>query len=91
MGNRDFLETTHLTHVGEPESDYGILGFQNLECWKSAAEFRKQISILTQTFPGTEKFQLTSQLTRASRSVSANIAEGYGRYYFKWLYQIPPQ
>ena len=31
-------------------------------------------------FPKEEKYELTSQIKRASRSVTANIAEGYGRY-----------
>jgi four helix bundle protein len=31
-------------------------------------------------FPSTEKFLLTNQIIRSSRSITANIAEGYGRY-----------
>jgi len=81
--NTDYSEIILESYTGEPESVYGILDFQKLECWKSAVDFRKQIARLTQTFPGSEKYQLTSQLIRASRSVSANIAEGYGRFHFK--------
>jgi len=32
--------------------------------------------------PAKEKFQLTSQVIRASRSATANLAEGYGRYQY---------
>lgn len=33
--------------------------------------------------PTDEKYRLLDQVIRSSRSVSANIAEGYGRHYFK--------
>lgn len=34
-------------------------------------------------FPADERYRLSDQLIRASRSISANIAEGYGRYHFQ--------
>ena len=33
----------------------------------------------TKTFPPSETYSLTSQIRRASTSIAANIAEGYGR------------
>lgn len=60
-----------------------IKTFEDLNCWKVAREVRKQVSILLKEFPDSEKFELVSQMRRASRSVTHNIAEGYGRYHFK--------
>ncbi len=57
--------------------------FRELEVWKEARRFRTKISSLTREFPATEKYKLTDQLLRASRSVTACIAEGYGRYHFQ--------
>jgi len=33
--------------------------------------------------PKSERFELYSQILRASRSATANIAEGWGRYHYK--------
>jgi len=55
-------------------------GFENLDAWKLAREFRKNIYHVTKSFPKAELFGLTSQIRRAACSVTANIAEGVGRY-----------
>ena len=54
--------------------------FENLEVWKASRELVKDIYQITSTFPQDEKFGLTSQLRRASISVSSNIAEGSTRW-----------
>jgi four helix bundle protein len=38
---------------------------------------------LAKCFPTEEKYRLTDQIIRSSRSVNANIAEGHGRFTFK--------
>jgi len=60
-----------------------IKTFEDLDCWKKARRLRIKISELVKTFPNDEKFGLTSQIVRAVRSVTHNIAEGYGRFHFR--------
>lgn len=57
--------------------------FEDLESWKLSRELRNEIAVLVKIFPLEEKFKLTDQLVRASRSVTANIAEGYGRFHYQ--------
>ena len=57
--------------------------FEELDCWKLATELRRKISETVKSFPKTEQYRLVDQLTRASRSVTALIAEGYGRFHFQ--------
>jgi four helix bundle protein len=51
--------------------------------YQKAVALRKKIQSIANTFPKEEQFHLKSQLKRSIRSVSANIAEGYGRYHFQ--------
>lgn len=60
-----------------------IKSFEDLEVWKNSRKLRKQISILAKSLPKEEKYRLTDQLIRASRSVTANNAEGYGRFHYQ--------
>jgi len=60
-----------------------IRSFEDLECWKVGTELRRFVSQLVKTFPKEEQFDLTSQMKRASRSVTHNIAEGYGRFHYQ--------
>ena len=61
-----------------------LQSFEDLNCWKATTEIRLYFSRnILPKFPSDEKFALTSQLRRSSRSVSDNIAEGYGRIFFE--------
>lgn len=60
-----------------------MISFEELEAWKSARELRLRITKLVKAFPSEEKYRLVDQLIRSSRSVTANIAEGFGRFHFQ--------
>jgi four helix bundle protein len=53
--------------------------FEKLEVWQNSRGFVKEIYSVTKSFPDDERFGLTSQIRRASLSISANIAEGMSR------------
>ncbi|MFH1562293.1 MAG: four helix bundle protein [Nitrospirota bacterium] len=53
--------------------------YKNLIVWQKADELAFRIYKLTEGFPRTEIFGLTSQLRRAALSIPTNIVEGYGR------------
>lgn len=42
-------------------------------------ELKKEIAGLVKQFPSEEKFRLTDQIIRSSRSIISQIAEGHGR------------
>ena len=53
--------------------------FRDLHVWQKAHQATLDVYRLTQQFPDTERFGITSQLRRSCSSVGANIAEGCGR------------
>ena len=53
--------------------------FERLEVWNKSRLLTKSIYHLTNKFPDSEKFGITSQLRRAVISVCSNIAEGSSR------------
>ena len=61
----------------------GIDHFTKLIAWQKNHELVLLIYKTTKRFPKNEMFGLTSQIRRAASSITANIAEGFGRYYPK--------
>jgi four helix bundle protein len=56
-----------------------VKSFRDLEVYKLAREVSKDIYILSKSFPVEEKYSLTDQIRRSSRSVGAQIAEAWGK------------
>ena len=59
----------------------GLKTFETLECYQLSRTLRKSVASFCKTLPKSETYSLKDQIVRASRSVTANIAEGYGRHH----------
>jgi four helix bundle protein len=53
--------------------------FEDMQVWQDSQDFAVIVYATTKSFPGDELYALTSQMRRAASSISANIAEGFGR------------
>lgn len=60
-----------------------IMHFYDLEIWKEANFLCVEIYKMTEDFPKRENYGIIDQVRRASSSVGANIAEGFGRFHYK--------
>lgn len=67
----------------------GIKTYKDLFVWQKSIQLVKHVYQVCEKFPEKEKFGVCSQLQRASVSIPANIAEGWGRetksYYVNFL------
>ena len=60
-----------------------VQGLKRLQIWVRAKDFALTLyEHILPLLPSEEKWNLGQQLRRSSLSVSANIAEGYGRFYY---------
>lgn len=50
--------------------------FEKLLVWQKAMALGEEINVITEKFPSKERFNLSSQILRASDSIALNIAEG---------------
>ena len=53
--------------------------YKDLKVWEKSHQFTLLVYEVSKAFPKEEMYSLTNQLRRAASSVSANIAEGYGK------------
>ena len=56
-----------------------IRSFRDMEVWKLAHTLSVKLFHMTIPLPRSEDYALTSQIRRSSNSISANIAEAFGR------------
>ena len=56
--------------------------FTDLDVWKKARSLRNNVFELTKSFATEEKYRLSDQIIRSSRSIGNNIAEGHGRFHY---------
>src|SRR3990167_4937040 len=60
-----------------------LKSFKDLQVWQKAADLASLIYKITESFPNSELYGLTSQMRRAAVSVSSNLAEGFKRSHKK--------
>ncbi len=53
--------------------------FRDLEVWKNGIELVEEIYTVLDTFPSSERFALSAQISRSVVSIPSNIAEGCSR------------
>lgn len=59
-------------------------GLDALVVWQKSVDFAERIHRqVLPALPTEEKWSMSQQLRRASQSIPANVAEGYGRYYYQ--------
>jgi four helix bundle protein len=56
-----------------------IQNYKELSVWQKSVALTTDLYRFTSHFPDTERYGLTSQIRRATTSIAANIAEGWGR------------
>ena len=56
-----------------------IKSLPDLEVFNLSFGFAMDMFVLSKSFPKEERYSLTDQLVRSSRSIAANIAEGWGK------------
>jgi four helix bundle protein len=57
--------------------------FTEPEVLKKARPFKNEVFELVKSFPSEEKFRLTDQIIRSSRSINSYISEGHDRFRYK--------
>ncbi|TCZ67722.1 four helix bundle protein [Flaviaesturariibacter aridisoli] len=56
---------------------------EELEVYVLAQQFGEKVWAIVEQWESFPKWRIGSQLTEAADSIGSNIAEGYGRYFFK--------
>ncbi|MBI3335909.1 MAG: four helix bundle protein [Candidatus Portnoybacteria bacterium] len=64
-------------------NDSKIRSFTDLKAWQEGHELVILVYQITKKFPKEEMYSLVDQMRRAASSVTANIAEGFGRHTYK--------
>lgn len=64
-----------------------ITSFNDLLVYQKSYEYSIEIRIVTMQFPAEEKYLLADQMNRASRSIPANLAEGWAKRSFEKIFK----
>jgi len=69
--------------IRDVERGAPVKDFTDLDVWRVARELRTEMYKVARSLPDIEKFALATQMRRAAISVTANIAEGFGRFSYQ--------
>ncbi len=53
--------------------------FRDLEVYQESFRFQQEVFVASKTFPVEERYSLTDQIRRSSRSIGANLAEAWAK------------
>lgn len=67
----------------EQITNISVKDFRKLTVYQKAMDLADKVYDLVRQFPDSERYSMTSQITRATTSISANIAEGNGQLFVK--------
>jgi len=80
VDGREVGEVKEVAEVKEKTVRRGpVRNYTDLLVYRQAYRLALEISKLTRTFPRVEQFEMGRQMRRASRSVAANIVEGWAK------------
>jgi four helix bundle protein len=60
-----------------------LTSFEELDCWKACRIVRNKVKLTIKKFPPEQKYAFSDNMRRSSRSITENIAEGFGRFHFQ--------
>ncbi|SHI89366.1 four helix bundle protein [Rubritalea squalenifaciens DSM 18772] len=72
-------KNTDLANLLREDENHYVTSFRELHVYKKSMELARLIFTLSNQFPSEEKYSLTDQIRRSSRSIGANIAEAWGK------------
>ena len=61
-------------------------GYRDLKVFQLSYQLALEVHELTKTFPNEERFALTDQIRRSSRSIPANLAEGWKKRRYQKMF-----
>lgn len=64
-----------------------IKTFKDLEVYNDSYQLAMEVFWLSRKFPKEEVYSLTSQMIRSSRSVAANISEGWSKRNYEQIFK----
>ena len=72
--------------MGERSAAKRINSVRDLDVYRTAFEAAMEIYFVSKGFPSDEKYSLTDQIRRSSRSVCANLSEGWRKRKYKAVF-----